>query len=77
VDKNHRARRAGTQAINGTPKTIETPAAISDFQVLSDDVPAGGIRRGRVLPLRAFAEDLRGFAREGSLRKIFCEWEKM
>jgi MoaA/NifB/PqqE/SkfB family radical SAM enzyme len=77
VDKIIARRRAGTQAINGTPKTIETLLRFRDFQCYPTMFPRV-YPNGDVFypcePLRKIAGNL---LRDGSLRKIFANGEKM
>jgi MoaA/NifB/PqqE/SkfB family radical SAM enzyme len=77
VDKIIERRRAGTQAINGTPKTIETLLRFRDFQCYPTMFPRV-YPNGDVFypcePLRKIAGNL---LRDGSLRKIFARGKKM
>src|SRR5258706_2941659 len=77
VDKIIARRRAGTQAINGTPKTIETLLRFRDFQCYPTMFPRV-YPNGDVFypcePLRKIAGNL---LRDGSLRKIFANGKKM
>ena len=77
VDKIIARRRAGTQAINGTPKTIETLLRFRDFQCYPTMFPRV-YPNGDVFypcePLRKIAGNL---LRDGSLRKIFVNGKKM
>src|SRR6267154_455341 len=76
VDKIIERRRAG-QAINGTPKTIETLLRFREFQCYPTMFPRV-YPNGDVFypcePLRKIAGNLR---RDGSLRKIFAQGRKM
>jgi MoaA/NifB/PqqE/SkfB family radical SAM enzyme len=71
VDKIIERRREGKQAINGTPKTIETLLRFRDFQCYPTMFPRV-YPNGDVFypcePLRKIAENL---LRDGSLAKIF------
>jgi MoaA/NifB/PqqE/SkfB family radical SAM enzyme len=77
VDKIIERRRAGTQAINGTPKTIETLLRFRDFQCYPTMFPRV-YPNGDVFypcePLRKIAGNL---LRDGSLRKIFARGKEM
>jgi MoaA/NifB/PqqE/SkfB family radical SAM enzyme len=77
VDKIIARRRAGTQAINGTPKTIETLLRFRNFQCYPTMFPRV-YPNGDVFypcePLRKIAGNL---LRDGSLRKIFANGKKM
>jgi MoaA/NifB/PqqE/SkfB family radical SAM enzyme len=77
VDKIIARRRAGTQAINGTPKTIETLLRFRDFQCYPTMFPRV-YPNGDVFypcePLRKIAGNL---LTDGSLRKIFANGKKM
>src|SRR5712664_25222 len=77
VDKIIERRQAGTQAINGTPKTIETLLRFREFQCYPTMFPRV-YPNGDVFypcePLRKIAGNL---LREGSLRKIFANGKKM
>src|SRR5260370_512031 len=77
VDKIIARRVAGTQAINGTPKTIETLLRFRYFQCYPTMFPRV-YPNGDVFypcePLRKIAGKL---LREGSLRKIFANGKKM
>jgi MoaA/NifB/PqqE/SkfB family radical SAM enzyme len=77
VDKIIARRRAGTQAINGTPKTIETLLRFRDFECYPTMFPRV-YPNGDVFypcePLRKIAGNL---LRDGSLRKIFANGKKM
>jgi MoaA/NifB/PqqE/SkfB family radical SAM enzyme len=76
VDKIIERRRAG-QAINGTPKTIETLLRFREFQCYPTMFPRV-YPNGDVFypcePLRKVAGNL---LRDGSLRKIFAQGQKM
>ncbi len=77
VDKIIARRRAGTQAINGTPKTIDTLLRFRDFQCYPTMFPRV-YPNGDVFypcePLRKIAGNL---LRDGSLQKIFANGKKM
>jgi MoaA/NifB/PqqE/SkfB family radical SAM enzyme len=77
VDKIIARRRAGTQAINGTPKTIDTLLRFGDFQCYPTMFPRV-YPNGDVFypcePLRKIAGNL---LRDSSLRKIFAEGKKI
>lgn len=77
VDKIIERRRAGTQAINGTPKTIETLLRFREFQCYPTMFPRV-YPNGDVFypcePLRKIAGNL---LRDGSLRKIFARGKEM
>ena len=77
VDEIIARRRAGTQAINGTPKTIETLLRFRDFQCYPTMFPRV-YPNGDVFypcePLRKIAGNL---LRDGSLRKIFAKGKRM
>jgi MoaA/NifB/PqqE/SkfB family radical SAM enzyme len=77
VDKIIARRRAGTQAINGTPKTIETLLRFRNFQCYPTMFPRV-YPNGDVFypcePLRKIAGNL---LTDGSLRKIFANGKKM
>jgi MoaA/NifB/PqqE/SkfB family radical SAM enzyme len=77
ADKIIARRRAGTQAINGTPKTIETLLRFRDFQCYPTMFPRV-YPNGDVFypcePLRKIAGNL---LRDGSLRKIFANGKRM
>jgi MoaA/NifB/PqqE/SkfB family radical SAM enzyme len=77
VDKIIARRRDGTQAINGTPKTIETLLRFRDFQCYPTMFPRV-YPNGDVFypcePLRKIAGNL---LRDGSLRKIFANGKRM
>jgi MoaA/NifB/PqqE/SkfB family radical SAM enzyme len=77
VDKIIARRRAGRQAINGTPKTIETLLRFRDFQCYPTMFPRV-YPNGDVFypcePLRKIAGNL---LTDGSLRKIFANGKKM
>jgi MoaA/NifB/PqqE/SkfB family radical SAM enzyme len=77
VDKIIARRRAGTQAINGTPKTIETLLRFRSFQCYPTMFPRV-YPNGDVFypcePLRKIAGNL---LKDGSLRKIFAHGKKM
>jgi MoaA/NifB/PqqE/SkfB family radical SAM enzyme len=77
VDKIIGRRRAGTQAINGTPKTIETLLRFREFQCYPTMFPRV-YPNGDVFypcePLRKIAGNL---LRDGSLRKIFARGKEM
>ena len=77
VDKIIERRRTGMQAINGTPKTIETLLKFHDFQCYPTMFPRV-YPNGDVFypcePLRKVAGNL---LRDGSLRKIFAQGKKM
>jgi MoaA/NifB/PqqE/SkfB family radical SAM enzyme len=77
VDKIIVRRRAGTQAISGTPKTIETLLRFRDFRCYPTMFPRV-YPNGDVFypcePLRKIAGNL---LRDGSLRKIFAHGKKM
>jgi MoaA/NifB/PqqE/SkfB family radical SAM enzyme len=72
VDKIIERRRGGVQAINGTPRTIETLLRFGDFQCYPTMFPRV-YPNGDVFypcePLRKIAGNL---LRDGSLRKIFA-----
>src|SRR5262249_52781683 len=76
VDKIIERRREGKQAINGTPKTIETLLRFHDFQCFPTMFPRV-YPNGDVFypcePLRKIAGNL---LRDGSLRKIFAAGKK-
>jgi MoaA/NifB/PqqE/SkfB family radical SAM enzyme len=77
VDKIITRRKAGTQPINGTPRTIETLLRFGDFQCYPTMFPRV-YPNGDVFypcePLRKIAGNL---LRDGSLRKIFARGKKM
>jgi MoaA/NifB/PqqE/SkfB family radical SAM enzyme len=77
VDKIIERRRAGTQAINGTARTIETLLRFRDFQCYPTMFPRV-YPNGDVFypcePLRKIAGNL---LETGSLRKIFADGKKM
>ena len=77
VDKIIERRREGKQAINGTPKTIETLLRFRDFQCYPTMFPRV-YPNGDVFypcePLRKVAGNL---LRDGSLDKIFARGKKM
>jgi MoaA/NifB/PqqE/SkfB family radical SAM enzyme len=77
VDKIIARRRAGTQPINGTPKTIETLLRFRDFQCYPTMFPRV-YPNGDVFypcePLRKIAGNL---LRDGSLRRIFANGKKI
>src|SRR4029077_392837 len=77
VDKIIERRREGKQAINGTPRTIETLLRFRDFQCYPTMFPRV-YPNGDVFypcePLRKIAGNL---LRDGSLRKIFANGKKM
>src|SRR6202166_3708595 len=77
VDKIIERRRAGTQAINGTPKTIDTLLRFREFQCYPTMFPRV-YPNGDVFypcePLRKIAGNL---LTDGSLRKIFANGKKM
>ncbi len=76
VDKIIARRREGKQAINGTPKTIETLLRFQSFECYPTMFPRV-YPNGDVFypcePLRKIAGNL---MRDGSLRKIFAEGKK-
>jgi MoaA/NifB/PqqE/SkfB family radical SAM enzyme len=77
VDKIIERRRAGTQAINGTPKTIDTLLRFREFQCYPTMFPRV-YPNGDVFypcePLRKIAGNL---LRDGSLRKIFARGKQL
>lgn len=77
VDKIIARRRAGTQAINGTPRTIETLLRFGNFECYPTMFPRV-YPNGDVFypcePLRKIAGNL---LRDGPLRKIFARGKKM
>ena len=77
VDKIIARRRAGAQAINGTPRTIETLLRFGNFECYPTMFPRV-YPNGDVFypcePLRKIAGNL---LRDGSLRKIFARGKKM
>jgi MoaA/NifB/PqqE/SkfB family radical SAM enzyme len=77
VDKIIERRRAGTQPINGTPRTIETLLRFKEFQCFPTMFPRV-YPNGDVFypcePLRKVAGNL---MRDGSLRKIFARGKKL
>jgi MoaA/NifB/PqqE/SkfB family radical SAM enzyme len=77
VDKIIERRRAGTQAINGTPRTIETLLRFREFQCFPTMFPRV-YPNGDVFypcePLRKIAGNL---LRDGSLRKIFARGKEI
>ena len=77
VDKIIARRRAGTQPINGTPKTIATLLRFAPFECFPTMFPRV-YPNGDVFypcePLRKIAGNL---LRDGSLRKIFSHGKKM
>ena len=77
VDKIIARRKAGTQPINGTPKTIETLLRFRDFQCYPTMFPRV-YPNGDVFypcePLRKIAGNL---LRDKSLRKIFANGKKL
>src|SRR5712672_854147 len=77
VDKIIARRRAGAQAINGTPKTLETLLRFRDFQCYPTMFPRV-YPNGDVFypcePLRKVAGNL---LRDGSLKKIFARGKKI
>ena len=77
VDKIIERRRSGTQAINGTPRTIETLLRFGSFQCYPTMFPRV-YPNGDVFypcePLRKVAGNL---LRDGSLRKIFARGKKL
>jgi len=77
VDKIIERRRSGEQAINGTPRTIETLLRFRDFQCYPTMFPRV-YPNGDVFypcePLRKVAGNL---LRDGSLKKIFARGKKM
>jgi MoaA/NifB/PqqE/SkfB family radical SAM enzyme len=77
VDKIIARRRAGTQPINGTPKTIDTLLRFRDFQCYPTMFPRV-YPNGDVFypcePLRKIAGNL---LYDGSLRKIFAKGKKL
>jgi MoaA/NifB/PqqE/SkfB family radical SAM enzyme len=77
VDKIIARRRVGAQAINGTPRTIDTLLRFRDFQcypTLFPRVYPNGDVFYPCEPLRKIAGNL---LRDGSLRKIFANGKKM
>jgi MoaA/NifB/PqqE/SkfB family radical SAM enzyme len=77
VDKIIERRRSGVQAINGTPRTIETLLRFGDFQCYPTMFPRV-YPNGDVFypcePLRKIAGNL---LRDGSLKKIFARGKKI
>jgi MoaA/NifB/PqqE/SkfB family radical SAM enzyme len=77
VDKIIARRRAGTQAINGTPKTIETLLRFRDFQCYPTMFPRVYPNGDVFYPCEPLRKIAGKFLRDGSLRKIFANGKKM
>jgi len=73
VDKIIARRRAGTQAINGTPKTIETLLRFRDFQCYPTMFPRVYPNGDVFYPCEPLRKDCRKSAAGWILAKDFCE----
>ncbi len=77
VDKIIARRKAGTQAINGTPKTIETLLRFRDFQCYPTMFPRVYPNGDVFYPCEPLHKIAGNLLRDGSLRKIFANGKKL